>query len=627
MSLSQLRPVLECRMPTLASKAAFILHGDERSAMPGAAGHRPGGLRQLQQSVPPRTMRDVRAAVTKEMKSVTRKVARLEREYYGDKKTVHNEVEKYAYSVKVLMKSLWILDLNKASAIDEMIKQAANPDRYKQDPKHPAALKEVWAKIQTFLPDRVSVLVESCQGMFNNLVRYCVSFYDAEKDGYLETPAHYTEQIAVWKEKAELSIQSARNLYKKFRTSGITASMLSSPVKAFCSRSDIHKLLFLVMFADACTHIRSALSVMTQWLSTDENYAAYVKNDLTELEKLKEEKMKVLREMKQKCHTLTYTQSKLEQDHAKLTHELHAMKEKEQSLRIDEVSLVNALNDMELEMEFKERRRENIKKRPAVSEHGEASVETYETLTSELKSLKERLPMVLRSLAQVRLKLGQVDNKLGQLEKAERDLIATKRELKQAEEDRDLKEQEFVETEEAAQLARKILLCKTANDATEKLYYSVPFGTKTVKTKGETAKGPMARICKLISTKIERDWVQLYLNLPFYPQRGEETIEHDVMELTELGSRASVSWTARQALERWKRYHTRANVEDLRRTLRKIKRSDIIKVIDEGFKSPAKVVDPFELQEEAPPPVRPELVPFYRLIERYDQIRASKAKS
>ena len=99
-------------MPTLASKAAFVLHGDERSALPGTGQH-PEGLRQLQQSSPPRTMREVRAAVTKEMKSVTRKLARLEREYYGEKRTVHNEVEKYVYPVKMMMKALWILDLNK----------------------------------------------------------------------------------------------------------------------------------------------------------------------------------------------------------------------------------------------------------------------------------------------------------------------------------------------------------------------------------------------------------------------------------------------------------------------------------------------------------------------------------
>ena len=58
-------------------------------------------------------MRDVRAAVTKEMKSLTRKAPRLEREYFGDKKTVHNEVEKYGYPVKMLMRKQWLFDLNK----------------------------------------------------------------------------------------------------------------------------------------------------------------------------------------------------------------------------------------------------------------------------------------------------------------------------------------------------------------------------------------------------------------------------------------------------------------------------------------------------------------------------------
>ena len=119
----------------------------------------------------------------------------------------------------------------------------------------------------------------------------------------------------------------------------------------------------------------------------------------------------------------------------------------------------------------------------------------------------------------------------------------------------------------------------------------------------------------------------LYRNLNFYPQRGAETIEHDIVDLCESGARASMSLTSRHALARWKRYHTRANVEDLRQALRKIKRFDILKHIDDGLKSPAKVIDPFEPQEELPPPVKPELVHYYRLIERYDQMRASKVKS
>ena len=99
------------------------------------------------------------------------------------------------------------------------------------------------------------------------------------------------------------------------------------------------------------------------------------------------------------------------------------------------------LDDMELEVEFKEKRRDNLRKRPAVSEHSEPSAETWETLAGELKLLKERLPVVVRSLGQVRSKLQQVDGKLGLLEKAHRDILSTKKELRQAEEDRNLKEQ------------------------------------------------------------------------------------------------------------------------------------------------------------------------------------------
>ncbi|KAL8611868.1 hypothetical protein ACOMHN_027603 [Nucella lapillus] len=349
------------------------------------------------------------------------------------------------------------------------------------------------------------------------------------------------------------------------------------------------------------------------------------------------------------------------------------MRERAGSLRIDEVSLVNELSDIELEMEFKEKRRDNLKRRSAVSEHGEPSAETWESLTQDLKALKERYPGVVRTLGQVKLKLTQVDCKLAALDKVHTDIRHNMEQLKEAEEDRAVKEQEFAEIEEAAQLARKVLLCKTANDATEKLFYSVPFGTKTAKAKGEVAvfsscksfgtqidtvakctpalrmpctprvvhastpvhaEGgaridtyPMSRVVRLVSSRIERDWVALYRHLPFHPPRGHQTIQQDLVHLQQQGARVSLATAACVALDRWRRHHTRANVEDLRQALRSIKRLDILKAMDRGLQAPPKVLDPFENRQEAPPPVEPKLVPYYRLIERYDQIRASKAKS
>ena len=65
----------------------------------------------------------------------------------------------------------------------------------------------------------------------------------------------------------------------------------------------------------------------------------------------------VLREMRQKCHTLTYSLTKLETDYSKLSQEVRAMKEKEQSLRIDEVSLVNTVSQRERQTD-RQRQRE-----------------------------------------------------------------------------------------------------------------------------------------------------------------------------------------------------------------------------------------------------------------------------
>ena len=53
-----------------------------------------------------------------------------------------------------------------------MLRQTANPERYKGDPNHPAALKEVYSKLQAFHPDRIAVLVEACQTLLDNVVRW-----------------------------------------------------------------------------------------------------------------------------------------------------------------------------------------------------------------------------------------------------------------------------------------------------------------------------------------------------------------------------------------------------------------------------------------------------------------------
>ena len=117
----------------------------------------------------------------------------------------------------------------------------------------------------------------------------------------------------------------------------------------------------------------------------------------------------------------------------------------------------------------------------------------------------------------------------------------------------------------------------------------------------------------------------MYRQLPFHPKRGSQTIEKDVGDINVEGARGPKEGRALIAINRWRRYHTRAKVDDIIDTMKKIKRPDIIIEIEKCL-NPPKVIE--EVQEiYVPPNVAPELVPFYKEVERYDQLRkAHKVK-
>ena len=143
---------------------------------------------------------------------------------------------------------------------------------------------------------------------------------------------------------------------------------------------------------------------------------------------------------------------------------------------------------------------------------------------------------------------------------------------------------------------------------------------------------PLDKACKLTALRILGDWPNLYSNLPFYPSRGSQTVARDIVDVTDSGGRCSHTYKARRALERWRRYHTRANVDDLKRALRKIRRSDVVQYLEEvqarstGTAIIPETVSqaPFEKEEEKPPDVEPHLIPFFRQVEKYDQMVATR---
>jgi hypothetical protein len=131
---------------------------------------------------------------------------------------------------------------------------------------------------------------------------------------------------------------------------------------------------------------------------------------------------------------------------------------------------------------------------------------------------------------------------------------------------------------------------------------------------------PMDRVCHVLCQLIEQDWMNVYRNLPFIPTRGSHVIEQDISAMNLQGSRGDpIEDIAARALSRWRRYHTRAKATDIVEALRNIKRLDVLKEVDLVLHPPPEVPEPVEV---IPSYITPELVPYWRMGERFDQLRS-----
>ncbi|KAL5017784.1 hypothetical protein ScPMuIL_003506 [Solemya velum] len=611
----KLRPFFDCRMPTLGTRAAFRFPVDTMPSMKRSL----RGLKRLDAS-PPKNPKDIRSILTAEIKSISKSLIRLERSYYGVGKTVKHEVTKYLTSVKSIMRILHFSELSSAPVIEHVLKVCASPRRYEGDPDNPILLRDVYNKIRSFLPDKFNGVLQDCFKILDTFDKYCCSYYSPENDCYLETTSHYEEQIRTWKNTARQCLENVEKISRQFRSRGVNFKMFSVPVSTFCHSQDCDCAPFLLLFADAVTNIRTALSIMSTWLRADENYSQFLRNDINDMELKKDEKVKLMREARKKYHSCLYKLGQLESECAKLMHEVESVKEKEGDLMVEQEYLKGAEEDLERDILFKENRRSQIKKDPDISV--EIINERVELMGEELRFIREKLPLVKRQLAGVNQKLHWISLKKSQLGKYIKDERQTKRELKDIEKEKKDAENEYTEVKSALELARRIYLMKTSNDAVEKIYFSLPICNRGSKLQSlsTVADGTLDQACQIVSQNIDQDWVVLYRNLAFFPKRGSHTIESDIAAINLEGAREPPEEVAANALNRWRRHHTRARVADIKTALRKIKRSDVLRTLMYTLNPPKETE---ELESYIPSHVEPQLRPFYREVEKFDQLRAA----
>ena len=72
------------------------------------------------------------------------------------------------------------------------------------------------------------------------------------------------------------------------------------------------------------------------------------------------------------------------------------------------------------------------------------------------------------------------------------------------------------------------------------------------------------RAVGLVAQEVQSDWPKLYRRLPFYPPRGVATVEDDLDAIIKDQYRGRPEAQARASLVRWRRMHSRANIDELK---------------------------------------------------------------
>ncbi|KAL4240962.1 hypothetical protein ACF0H5_001744 [Mactra antiquata] len=470
-----MRPVLDFRMPTLANKGPFLMPIED-------IGNRTRSKLQKLETQPPSNLKDVRQILAAEIKNIQKKLSRLERSYYGVGKTLNHEIQKYATPIKILVRMLGYFELPSVKSIEAALKYGSDPRRYKGDPANVQLLKEAYNKVVSFVPAKFNDITELCDKLLELMDKYCISFYEPDGEVEVETALHYETQIRTWKRIITETLEKIHTLMTHFRNRGIHHSMFSSTVSTFCQRNECEIVPFLLMFAEACTCIRTALSIMTQWLKSDENYSVFLQNDVTHLERQKEEQTKVTRDSREHYHSAVYKQNQAELEYSKILYEVENLKEKEDANEVEEAYLISKCNELEMDMEFKEDRRDDLKNKPLDADIESLAI-TWDNLNEEIRQLKEKLPGFKKQLSIIQHRREWVADRRQLVVKMEKDIKQLAKDVKQAD-DKKLKSEEELQTiEKTLEVSRRLLLHKSSNDSVAKIFYDLPITARSHKAK------------------------------------------------------------------------------------------------------------------------------------------------
>ncbi|CAF0920728.1 unnamed protein product [Rotaria sordida] len=524
-----------------------------------------------------------------------------------------NTLLSWSHSLNILRNARSLSDIRNGKTIRDLLAEVRTGTLIGPVPDESCFLMQrILDKTNEQLYSKIPVLANKITDCMSLMEQYFLSFYNIENiqdiiqkkkkekspDEYIETAYSYEKARWLHLFQVNKSLKLVREMQQRVEdTKGIVLSSLSQECQELAVRCDCTSLSYIFALPECYTEARRAIIALQTWLIEDTKYTSFIQTSLKVLDEKYIEAKKIF-----------------ELGKAHLSQAEH----RADSFRIQ-------LNKAEQENEINEKKLEELEERLNTKERDYLSKRlTFEVYEDQLKKMlkaaedknddidnhlsierfQQEVKQFLKELPKLKSQMDALQGRIEFLKQRKQELLTMRTEYRKlnhdvqlALEDKILKENEFDRVTNCRQVIRNIYKCRATDDLPQKIFYALPVKSKN---SGEDYNDDLSKAMRLTSKYIGRDWSRLYWQLPFYPLRGKEEVSKDINYIDDKYHRGDVYRDqATDVLNKWRRFHTRAKLEDLIQALRYIHRFDIIQIIDRCILKPKRLLH--KEQEEIDP--------------------------
>ena len=450
---------------------------------------------------PPRSLVGIRNILAEAIQNILRKLSKMEKDYYGDNMNAIDDIKNIKPHILSVMESAHVSEIKSANDLEAIFQIAVHPKKkFHFDIEAVQGIRTTVDKLYMYVPKSFSEVIEDLKVTVGYMSKYCLSFYNDNSDVEYGTGKDYSKMGREIPESVNKNIEHIFWLPRRFEEKYLTIDYFSGSSRDVAVKTECYDFVFVLIFFESCEQVKNACNDLSNWLRYDANYAGFVRNDVVQLTKILQIRNDEYRRCQHKCHQTKFRLHYLEDDCNRLELEFSRNNIDEGELRIRQEKLLTRRSGIQVDIEIKEFRRDELKKplaRRAIVVH-----ETADNLIADIRNSKSRLPAILRELSATGNKLQWIKEKKGAISCIKTKIKEEIEELEICESSREKADKEFNECEKQLQLAKHIFKCKTSPDAVEKVLHHLPVASNKTRMPGRLDKTGKIGLTCTISPKV-----------------------------------------------------------------------------------------------------------------------------